>query len=217
MTHEFCVSDSVLSHSFKLKYALRKSRFNEFLIKHNGLDKSGFLEWVFCPGMLFNDQNKWWGSGGIRQRPHEGLDLCFYRDKAGQNHCLSEKTGIPVLYDGEIVGIHDDFLGKSLFVSHDIFDDHGNRLHTIYGHTNPYRGVKAGRVFREGEIIAAIADAKRKNVQIASHLHISVAWLPSSFPYEKLDWKAMNNDRVVTLYDPLYFIGSKYNAQRIVL
>ncbi|BBO15799.1 conserved hypothetical protein [Candidatus Brocadia pituitae] len=193
---------------------VRKSRFHKFLIKLNNLDTSGFKEWVFYPGMVFNNQYKWWGNGGIRQRPHEGLDFCFYRDVAGQDHSLDEKTKIPVMYTGEIVSIHDDFLGKSLFVRHAIFDDYENRLHTIYGHTNPYPGVDIGRIFREGEVIAAIADTGKKDTQIPPHLHISVAWLPKSFPYNRLNWETMGDRGVTTLCNPLEFIDGDYTVEQ---
>lgn len=195
-------------------YALKKSRFTEIFIHHNAIGKFGFMEWVFYPGMLFHSQYKWWEKGGMRQRPHEGLDFCFYRDMAGQNHSLNEKTKIPVMYEGEIVGIHNDFLGKSLFMRHNIFDDCGNGLHTIYGHTSPCRGVDIGRVFREGETIAVVTEAKKKDTQIPPHLHISVAWLPKSFPYNRLSWEAMGDRSVVTFCDPLEFIDGKYKVAR---
>ena len=150
----------------------------------------------------------------MRQRPHEGLDFCFYRDMAGQNHSLNEKTKIPVMYEGEVVGIHDDFMGKSLFVSHDFYDEYENRLHTIYGHTNPYPGVNVGRVFREGETIAVIAVARKKDTQIMSHLHISVAWLPKSFPYNRLSWETMGDRGVATLCDPLEFVDGNYTVKQ---
>jgi len=192
---------------------VRKSRFSEFLIKHNDLNKFEFEEWVFYPGMLFNDLYKWWGDGGVRQRPHEGLDLCFYRDKAGQEHSLDERIKIPVMYEGEIIRIEDDFLGKSIFVSHGIHDDLGNRFHTIYGHTNPYSGVAIGKTLSEGDAIATIADARKKKTEISPHLHISVAWLPKSFPYERLDWETMSNRSMATLCDPLEFIDCKYQIE----
>lgn len=192
---------------------MKKSRFTEFLIRHNGLDKSRFEEWIFCPGMLFNDPYKWWGCGGIRQRPHEGLDFCFYRDKAGQEHSLDEGIKIPVMYEGEIIHIEDDFLGKSIFVSHGIYDGLGNRFHTIYGHTNPCSGIDIGKVLSEGEVIAAIADVGKKKTEISPHLHISVAWLPKSFPYERLNWKTISNRSMATLRDPLEFIDCKYQIK----
>ena len=193
---------------------MRKSRFNEFLVMHNNLNKFGFDAWVFYPGMLFNDLHKWWGDGGVRQRPHEGLDLCFYRDKAGQEHSLDERIKIPVMYEGEIVRIDDDFLGKSIFVSHGIYDDLGNRFHTIYGHTNPYSGVAIGKTLSEGDAIATIADARKKKAKIFPHLHISVIWLPKAFPYKELNWQIIGDSQTVTLCDPLEFIEGKYKVER---
>ena len=62
------------------------------------------------------------------------------------------------MYNGDIVHIHDDFLGKSIYVKHSINDKSGNALHTIYGHTatREVRHVTGKRV-REGDIIAEIA------------------------------------------------------------
>jgi hypothetical protein len=68
------------------------------LLNHNGSIEIGFVEWIFYPGMLFNDTYKWWGDGGISQRPHKGLDLCFYRDSDRCIHNLTEKVKIAVIY-----------------------------------------------------------------------------------------------------------------------
>lgn len=191
-----------------------KSQFIEFLVRHNNLNRFGFDAWIFYPGMLFNDLSTWWGDRGVRLRAHEGLDFCFYRDTGGQDRSLREKTMIPMMYEGEIVRIGDDFLGKSIFVSHNIYDACGNRLHTIYGHMNPYSGVTIGKVVGEGELIATIADTGKRTTKIPPHVHISVAWMPKSFPYERLDWKTMSDRSVVTLCDPLEFIECKYKVER---
>jgi hypothetical protein len=37
-------------------------------MRHNALHISGFEEWVFCPGMLFNALDKWLGKQGRRDR-----------------------------------------------------------------------------------------------------------------------------------------------------
>lgn len=47
------------------EHRLRNSRFTEFLIRENALGDNGFKGWVFCPGMLFNSTDKWWGDQGI--------------------------------------------------------------------------------------------------------------------------------------------------------
>ena len=178
-----------------------KSFFKDALIRLNGLDRQGFADWIFKPGMLFKDIAVWWG-GGVRRRPHEGLDICFYRDGSGQNRRLTEKTIIPVIYDGKIVRIHDDFIGKSVYVMHEIYDGNGNRLHTVYGHTSPLCGIAEGKELREGDPFATIADVGTGKTVIPPHVHLSVAWIPVSFPCEMLNWDMMSNPDIITLCNP---------------
>ncbi|MBF8277000.1 MAG: hypothetical protein HW390_2073 [Candidatus Brocadiaceae bacterium] len=181
----------------------RKSSFRDSLIRLNRLDKQGFAALVFKPGMLFKDIAVWWCAGGVRRRPHEGLDICFYRDVSGQNCRLTEKTMIPVIYDGKIARIHDDFLGKSVYVMHEIYDGNGNRLYTVYGHTSPLRDMGEGKELREGDPFTTIADVGTKKTVIPPHVHLSVAWIPVTFPCERLNWDTMSNPKVVTLCNPL--------------
>lgn len=188
---------------------IRKSRFNEFFLTYNNFDKSGFNEWVFYPGMLFNDAYKWWDAG-VRKRPHEGIDICFYRDKSGIVRNLDERIKVPVMYSGEIVHIGDDFLGKSLYVGHTMYDDNGNKLHTIYGHTNPYPWINIGRILNEGDIMATIAETNKKGTGIFPHVHISVVWLPESFSKEHLGWETICISNEVVLCNPLEFIDCRY-------
>ncbi|NVM22508.1 MAG: hypothetical protein HWN68_12100 [Desulfobacterales bacterium] len=91
---------------------MKKTGFSEYLVRCNGLDELGFEEWLFHPGMLFGALDRWWADGGNRAKPHEGLDLCLYRGLGGHNRSLDERTKIPLTYDGEIVKIDDDFLGR---------------------------------------------------------------------------------------------------------
>jgi len=184
----------------------RKSCFKDALIRLNGLDKQGFADWVFKPGMLFKGLTLWWGDGGVRRRPHEGLDVCFYRDVSGQNYRLTEKSMIPVIYDGKIVRIDDDFLGKTVYVGHGIYNDNGNSLYTVYGHTSPFRDITEGKELREGEAFATIADVGMRKTVIPPHLHLSVAWIPEAFSCARLNWDTMSNPNIVTLCNPLGFL-----------
>jgi len=84
--------------------SLRNSRFTEFLIRKNALDQGGFNGWVFCPGMLFNSTDKWWGDHGKRDKPHEGLDLCLYKDREDTILRLGEKAKVPAI-SASIFGI----------------------------------------------------------------------------------------------------------------
>jgi len=192
--------------------SLSKTRFTEYFIQENALDDHGFEEWIFYPGMLFNAPDKWWGDQGKRDKPHEGLDLCLYKDRRGRMRRLDEKTKIPVIYDGVVVGIVNDFLGKSVIIEHDLADSDTNRFCTIYGHLNPHKGLHVGRVVKEGDIIATLADLRNLKVKILSHLHISLGWASKFISYNKLDWETIGAANTLTLMDPLYVIGRHYRA-----
>lgn len=192
---------------------IEKSRFHQFIIKQNNFDRLGFENWVFYPGMLFNDHHKWWSDAGIRRQPHEGVDFCFYRDTTGGIRTIGYKTKIPALYDGRVAHIHNDFLGKSIYVQHNTYDERGHALFTIYGHTIPVNGLNTGDMVSEGNILATTANV-REHARILPHVHITVAWIPVSFPHERLTWKMINAPQITTLCNPLEFIDCKFTVER---
>jgi len=187
------------------------SRFCENLVKHNSLAAQDFAQWAFYPGMLFQALDKWWGDQGLRSSPHEGIDLCLYRGTCGAMHCLDKTAEIPAIYAGQLKSIIDDYLGKTLFVAHDIYDSTGNQCYTIYGHTAPRAGIVPGKRVAEGEIITAIAAAEDSRITIVPHLHISVAWVPESFPADKLAWESMNPRHHIVLVNPLDVLRCSYS------
>lgn len=191
---------------------LSRSRFSKYLVDCNNLHVQGFTRWVFYRGMLFNAREKWWGHGGNRNNPHEGLDLCFYLDTEGRFRRLTAGVRVPVMYSGEVVKIEDDFLGKSVYMRHDLYDARGNRLCTIYGHTAPDSHVHTGTSLGEGDVFAALADAGGKRVKAPPHLHISVAWVPVSITDERLGWKVVSDPDVVSLVDPLELLACEYEV-----
>ena len=195
---------------------LPRTRFNEYLVGHNNLGERGFENWIFHPGMLFNSTDRWWGNGGSRDNPHQGLDLCLYRDRNGEDCALDEKIKIPLIYDGEVVNIINDYNGKSIFLIHDTCDGKGNQLYSIYGHTEPYDGFAKGRILNEGDVIATIKDTREKKVDIMPHLHVSLAWVPKSLPDNKLNWKTISDPAIVTLLNPLEVIVCKYTVLKDV-
>jgi hypothetical protein len=189
--------------------SIPESTFKTFFAKHNNdFHTYGFKEWIFYPGMLFQDREAWWTDNGFRPAPHEGIDLCFYRDNEGQVRRIGNGTKIPVMYTGEIVHIHDDFLGKSIYVKHRINDKSGNVLHTIYGHTVPGNRHDTGKSVHEGDTIAEIAALSEKS-KILPHIHITMAWIPETLSCKKLNWETIGNPRLVTLCNPLEYIDSK--------
>ncbi|GAX62004.1 metalloendopeptidase [Candidatus Scalindua japonica] len=176
-----------------------------FLRHNNGFHIYEFKEWVFYPGMLFQDTEAWWKNNGLRPAPHEGIDFCYYRDKTGQVRHVGNGTKIPVMYTGDIVYIHDDFLGKSIYIKHSFKDKSGKTLHTVYGHTKPGNNQDLGKRVYEGDIIAEVA-ATSENSRIHPHIHITMAWIPESLPCNQLNWESIGNSRYITLCNPLKYI-----------
>ncbi|MDY6792294.1 MAG: peptidoglycan DD-metalloendopeptidase family protein [Thermodesulfobacteriota bacterium] len=162
--------------------------------------------------MLFNASDKWWDDQGKRNKPHQGLDVCLYRDRLGMIHRLGEKTKIPVSYDGTVVGMFHDFIGKSVIIEHGFTDSDNNRFCTIYGHTNPHRGLHVGRIVKEGDIIVSLADWNNSKAKTLSHLHISVGWASKYISYDTLDWETIGDPNTFTLMDPLCILGSHYRV-----
>lgn len=154
--------------------SVKKSRFTEMLIEENALDQSGFESWIFCHGMLFNSPDKWWGDYGRRDYPHEGVDLCLYRDRSGRICRIDEKTRIPVMQNGVIKAIVKDYLGQAIIIEHERIESNIGRFISFYAHTKPHTGIEVGRMVKEGDIIATIADTSHSKVHIIPHLHFSL-------------------------------------------
>jgi hypothetical protein len=170
-----------------------------------------FEEWVLHPGMLFGSYYKWWGNPKKRTKPHEGVDLCYYRTSKGEIRHLDERTKVPVIFKGQIVKVIEDFLGSSIFFRHSNFESKGSQLHTIYGHIKLCDRMKSGEILSEGNIIGTIADARERGKSIPSHLHISMAWIPNTLNSEDLSWRIFNTLDNVVLLDPLSIIKCPYS------
>ncbi len=152
--------------------------------------------------MLFKSLETWWGEGKPRATPHEGLDLCWFEDLTGQIKQLDKNIKIPATFAGKIVKIGQDFLGKSIYLSHEIFAADGRQLYTAYGHTEPLAAIHVGQEVAAGEIIAALAAGPGKGPRIPSHLHLTLAWIPVSLPTDQLNWQNLGADRTIRLIDP---------------
>lgn len=171
-------------------------------------DSNDFREWVFCPGMLFGAEYKWWGNRGKRNKPHEGLDLCLYRDMRNKIFRLDENTMVPAMYDGLVVGIIDDFLGKSVLIEHSLPDR--ETICIIYSHINPVQNLNVGSKVHEGDIIASLSNVSESKSGISPHLHISTGVIAGDTSYEQIDWGTINDPNMFTLMDPLKLI-SRYS------
>ena len=185
-----------------------KSGFTEHFIRANGLGKNDFEEWLLCSGMLFEAPDRWWGFQGKRKKLHEGLDLGFYRNQKKEIIGFNDSTKIPTIYDGVIVGIFNDFLGKSIFVKHEISSADDGTLFTIFGHVNPEKEIYPGMRLEEGKIIASVANAGTSRMR--PHLHLSIGWAKKEITEEFLDWKVISSSETLKQIDPLEIIG-KYS------
>jgi hypothetical protein len=192
--------------SSQIKKPLPKTRFTRFLVRLNQPQTSGFEEWVFREGMTFGAPDTWWAEKGPRARPHEGLDICFFSDMEGRVLRLLPGTKIPVMYDGTLVALLDDFLGKTLIVEHGIRDEDGRVLCSMYAHLTPDETMQPGRVLQQGDIIAGLAPAPSK-AAILPHLHLSLGWASRAIEYDALDWRTLGEEEKLALVDPLPALG----------
>jgi Peptidase family M23 len=162
----------------------------------------GFKKWRFEPGMLFNSSETWWGDKNPRATPHEGLDLCFFEDRAGKIKNLNKEINLPAAFAGEVIKIGRDFLGKSIFLGHEIFSEDRRQLCSAYGHTRPQANLSVGRKVAAGEIIAVISSSG-PNTAVPPHLHLTFAWIPVPIDPDRLNWQNLGRDPAITLIDPL--------------
>ena len=191
---------------------LKKSRFTEMLIEENALDQSEFERWIFCHGMLFNSPDKWWGDHGLRDYPHEGIDLCMFKDHSSRIRRINEKTSIPVMQDGMVKAIFKDYLGKAMIIEHEYSGSNTGRLLSFYAHTNPRSEIEAGVIVKEGDIIATLADTSNSKSNIIPHLHFSLGLPSKAFSYDGFVWNTIRKPEMITLIDPLAVIDWPYEA-----
>jgi murein DD-endopeptidase MepM/ murein hydrolase activator NlpD len=191
---------------------LKKSRFTDMIIKENALDQSGFKDWIFCHGMMFNSPDKWWGDHGLRDYPHEGIDICLYIDQFNRIHRINEKTRIPVVQDGVVKAMFKDYLGKAIIVEHEHSARDIGRFISFYAHTNPRSEIENGVILKQGDIIANLADTKNSKAKIKPHLHFSIGLPSKLFSYDGFVWNTIRNPEMITLLDPLNVMDWPYQV-----
>jgi murein DD-endopeptidase MepM/ murein hydrolase activator NlpD len=188
-----------------------KSTFGRDLAEINSLD--GFSEWFFYNGMMFGRYEKWWGDGGERQDPHEGLDIYYYVANDRSIRRLDGDIKVPVMFDGVVFDISDDdYLGKSIFVRHDMADSNGFFLHSVYAHSTPVNGLHVGQNVEKGEVVAHIADIRERNLKIPGHLHVSMIYMPEDYPKDMLKWSILAVTYNARLVDPIGYLECAYST-----
>ena len=155
--------------------------------------------------MLFGAPQMWWDDRGPRPRPHEGLDLCFYWSQGLETRQVDVQTQIPAMYDGTVVHLCEDLIGRSVMMEHR-WPAMPGCIYTLYGHTRPRAGLAVGQTIRAGEIVARLAPVTRPGATVLPHLHISVGWSSEPVAPERLAWNIL--PEVLHLLDPLPLLSS---------
>ena len=179
---------------------LSRSQFTGHLVRLNSLQ---FDRWVFKPGMLFQSESKWWGDGGDRGHPHNGLDLRSYETADGNRKTICRDTKVPIIYEGRIVRSIKDFIGYTLFSAHEIYDNE-SQLFTIYGHVVQTLDILPEKLLAEGTVIATLAGTEK--MKVPHHLHLSVALIPKALALESLTWQTLDGADNIIFFDPLNII-----------
>jgi hypothetical protein len=179
------------------------SDFVTHLIAINRLDMLGFGRFVFFPGMLFLANETWWSKNGIRKTAHEGLDICFFITAGQQLYRLDETIRIPILFEGRIVGVMEDFLGQTVVARHLIEGPSEKAFLSFYAHITPDHRIRPGGIVKTGEPLGTISDSKKINSPLPPHLHISLAWESMLPPVAALTWNVLNRADRSAFIDPL--------------
>jgi len=155
------------------------TRLNPVLLKD-------FQEWSFLPGMGFQDDRTWWGGQRKRSTLHEGIDFYQYRTRSGKIRCLPIGLSIPSLLDGDIVYIHKDFLGSSVYVRHATDSRAETSLHVVFGHIKPVNLLSLDRRVLAGEVLGFLEPPVINNSSVPMHLHMSLAWIQNTVLPDRL-------------------------------
>jgi hypothetical protein len=191
---------------------LPKSEFVSHLIRINKLDACDFDRFVFFQGMMFGSVKKWWGKKGVRGSSHEGLDLCFFESTGNEGFRLDETAEIPMLYDGRVEHITEDFLGKTVITRHFFDNSEQPEILSLYGHLDPDKNLKVGDDIMQGQVFARIAGFGNTKKILLPHVHISLAKPDLLPPVSQLEWAFLNTvDRDIFI-DPLLAISPKYSV-----
>eukprot|EP00933_Yihiella_yeosuensis_P078898 TRINITY_DN9086_c0_g1_i1.p1 TRINITY_DN9086_c0_g1~~TRINITY_DN9086_c0_g1_i1.p1 ORF type:complete len:264 (-),score=47.22 TRINITY_DN9086_c0_g1_i1:367-1158(-) len=172
------------------------------------LEASAGGSFVLPDGAQFGGKCYWWGKRNSRPAPHEGVDFCkFMVDGEATPRQLPVDFALPAVADGEVVGIFDDFLAKTIVLRHKETVENLHKLEhskadaaaerwpvcTLLAHIQPKSGTALGQHVdggSEGEIFqpnatcephVAILPASR--TRAPSHIHLSMLAAPTTFPW----------------------------------
>lgn len=199
--------------SFLTNSQLDKDSFLRSLQDCNNLDT--LQGWVFHDGMHFSDSCQWWNKTKKRPHPHEGVDLVYYLNNTGKQHFFPPGTLIPAITDGIVVHDHQDFLGQTLYIQHEQFQQNSKTLYSLYAHIAindklPERVTKHSHL----GVIAEVSDSS----PVPPHLHLSMAWIDNLLKINTINWNNIADHESICLLDPMNFItGSPQRMQHFLV
>jgi murein DD-endopeptidase MepM/ murein hydrolase activator NlpD len=177
---------------------MQSSGFTERFVRLNNLHRRGFKDWLFQAGMGFTAAEKWWSDHGARPTGHQGVDFAAFLDDEKREHRLEAGLLVPPLFNGKVVQIVDDLLGRTIIVDHAIRDQDDLVLHAFYAHLTPHGTISQGAEIGTDSILGAIAPGRT----CPAHLHISTAWLARDLSLGKFSWQTSS----LQFFDPLEII-----------
>lgn len=155
--------------------------------------------------MLFQDPGCWW-KPARRAHLHEGVDFRgFYEGPGGKVREVSTDL-VPSLFDGVVVRINEDFLGRTVWMKHPAVRREKLLLFSAFGHIVPEENITEGQSICQGEAVGRIAPGK-KGASLGKHLHMSVFWAPTFLRPEGLNWQDLPASRMIRLFDPLSIVS----------
>lgn len=159
---------------------------------------------LFRPGMLFNDQQSWWGEQRKRPHGHQGIDIQLMRDRDQRLVQVTAQMLVPLVLPGHPVHFHRDFLGETISVRHPAMRRGNAVLHTLHGHLAPPATHSTSAGFQDMDRpVGEIAPGKST---VPAHLHLSCAWIPEGREMAGLCWDTITKDDQVVLVDPMPFL-----------
>ena len=185
---------------------LPASTFTETFRQLNGYTGTDLAEWLFLPGMRFGEKEKWWKSGSFRASPHEGLDILTFLDGFGGEQQLSAAARVPPLLSGIVVSKTKDFLGETVILAHDFYDQADRRLHTFYAHLQPAEAPEITSKITHDSLLGNIAWPRQSNTGCPPHLHLSLAWVDKSMSIQDFAWDRFRASETFRPGDPLALI-----------
>ena len=192
-------------------------RFNQYLdtirsVNNLGKDPED-VQWMAHTGMLFLTWDKWWGDFRYRPSAHEGVDITYYRDRAGRLHQFSDAIHVPAMADGIVLTVCRDFLGQTIVAELPEESDplgqsaeQGSSLTRsvlAYAHIVPDRNIQPGDKISRDQIIAHVCDTV-KNPLLPPHLHLSCFVIPRQMPAHRLNWELFSQSTEIALIHPWF-------------